>query len=396
MLADGLQNVMSGLGLSGDKAAQAAYASVGIGKEQLLACYKSSWVAQKAIDLPVDDATRHWREWQGDEAIVDVVDKIEARIKLRETVASAVKRARLYGGAVIFIGTDRQTITAPMQPNERIRFLSVVDSEDVQITFDDDNPLVQPQSVIMVKRQPVHESRLIVFRGRYSPDQPIFGISEIAASYECMRAADSVAANIASMIYEAKLDVYSIPNLMSQDEADLMKRLLLAQRGKSVLNAIVLDAEETYEQKELGFGGLREILMASYQLVAGATGIPASKLLGTPISGLAATGDNEIRDYYDVVASVQRNQIEPAIKTIDKLMLAEAGTDPTQCWPEWKSLWQESENEKAERNSKNAATLQTLANIQVLTDEQIESAARSLMGDLIPQDEITEVSSDVL
>ena len=123
---------------------------------------------------------------------------------------------------------------------------------------------------------------------------------------EAIRNSDSVSANIATLVYEAKIDVFKIPDLLAQADADLVKRLQLAQHGKSIVNAIAIDAEESYEQSRLTLG-LNDILKTTYQLTSGSVGIPASKLLGQSVGGLNAAGDNEIRDYYDLLISMQNN-----------------------------------------------------------------------------------------
>lgn len=381
MLQDGLTNVISQLGLGGDKSAHGSYSYAPADQQQLTACYESSWVAQKAIDLPADDATSKWREWQGDKA--GDIEAIERRIKLRETVNHALKQARLAGGSAIFIGTDRTTLAAPLQPDERIRFLNVIGRESISAPNTSTNQLTESNDPdhCLVDGQPVHKSRLAIFKGRHSSAEHFFGKSEISAAFDTIRNSDSVAANVATLVYEAKLDVYSIPELMAQDESRLMTRLSLIQKGKSIVNGIVLDKDEAYEQKQIQFSGLKDLLLASFQIVSGAVGIPASKLLGLSVSGLSATGDNEVRDYYDTVAGIQANTIRPAIQNIDNLMLNEAGAD-ADC--QWVSLWMPTAKEQADINSTNAQALSALAGVQVYTDDQIIEAGRQLMGDVLP------------
>lgn len=383
MISDGLTNVLSNLGTSASKSAAGQYLPSVISADELRASYQSSWVCRNAVDTPVDDATSKWRTWIGQpEQVYQVLD-IESRISLRQRVAEAIKLSRLIGGSAIFIGTDRETLSAPMQPDEQIKFLNVFGADQITLDASAQNRLTtsDEQQLFRIDGVLVHGSRLAIFKGRYD-SQNFFGASEIAAAFDTFRNADSVAANIAELVYEAKLDVYKIPDLLSQDESDLMKRLLLAQRGKSIVNAIVMDADESHEQKQINFSGLREILMASFQLVAGATGIPASKLLGMPVSGLSATGEHEIRNYYDSILMLQKNVIAPAIKTIDRLINNEAGTDIVY---EWASLWEQTEREKAEVVKINADSLAVIANLQVFNDEQILTASKKLLGELMDE-----------
>lgn len=387
MQQDGLTNVLAQLGADGDKSAAGFYAPAVFDSQNLANCYATSWVAQRSVDIPVDDATRRWRQWDDEAALA--IEGIEERIKLRETVAHAMKQARIYGGAVIFIGTDRSTLTAPLQPDEKIRFLNVFDSTAVSVSVQTTDRLTQPDApdAYTINGRIIHASRLAIFPGAHCPTGAAFGRSVLASTYEAIRNADSVAANVAALVYEAKLDVYKIPDLLAQDESDLMTRLRLAQMGKSIVNAIVMDAAEDHQQKQLSFGGVKDILLSAYQLVAGATGIPASKLLGMPVSGLSATGENEIREYYDVVEGVQNNTIRPAIVNIDRLICHEAGIDYAAADYEWRSLWQQTEKERADTALVNAQAVAALAGTQALSDDQIQAAASALLGDIIEVEE---------
>ncbi|TGU12158.1 phage portal protein, partial [Mesorhizobium sp. M2D.F.Ca.ET.153.01.1.1] len=85
--------------------------------------------------------------------------------------------------------------------------------------------------------------------------------------------------------FEAKVDVIKIPNFMSnladqEYEQKVLQRLTLAAMAKGVNGALLLDAEEEYEQKQAQFGGLVDLPMGIMQLVSGASDIPMTRLLG--------------------------------------------------------------------------------------------------------------------
>lgn len=379
MVLDGLTNVLANLGLGSSKADQGFYTPAVRTDDQLLNQYNTSWVAQKAIDLPADDATSKWRTTDNEQAA-----EIEQRTNLQRTVNTALKRARIFGGSAIFIGTDRTTLTAPMQPDERIKFLRVFDKHEVTYNKVQVGRLTTSDTPdhFQIDGQQVHRSRLAIFQGRHCPDDAVFGKSQIAAAFDAIRNSDSVASNVAELVYEAKLDVYKIPDLMQQDESKLTKRLQLAQAGKSIYNGVAVDKEEEYLQKQIQFSGLKDILMASYQIVSGAVGIPATKLLGVSLSGLNATGNNEVRDYYDTIRHIQSNKIAPALTTIDALIANEAGGEVAYQWP---SLWEPSAKEQSEINQANASAVASLSQLALLTDEQLEALAINLFNGALPE-----------
>ena len=67
LMGDGLQNVVSGMGTSRDKAASAIYVMSMLDDAQIEAAYRTSYLAQRIIDVPAEDAGREWREWKAKE-----------------------------------------------------------------------------------------------------------------------------------------------------------------------------------------------------------------------------------------------------------------------------------------------------------------------------------------
>src|SRR5699024_2000100 len=132
--------------------------------------------------------------------------------------------------------------------------------------------------------------------------------------------------------------------------------------------------EESYEQKHVNFGGLNDVQLTALQIAAGASGIPATKLLGTSVGGLNAKGDSEIRDFYDEVASEQANKIGPAIRAADRLILNEAQAADDVDY-KWRSLWSQSETEKADNVQKLAAAIKTVADTAMLEYVEVSDAA---------------------
>src|SRR4029079_15879802 len=108
---------------------------------------------------------------------------------------------------------------------------------------------------------------------------------------EAIKNADATAANIASLVFETKVDVIKIPQMMASltdphYEQVLMERFALANRAKGISATVLLDAEEDYQQKTASFTTLPDILMAFFQLVSGAADIPATRFLGQSPGGL--------------------------------------------------------------------------------------------------------------
>ena len=74
-------------------------------------------------------------------------------------------------------------------------------------------------------------------------------------------------------------------------EKRVMRRLEIAQAAKSNHRAVIRDAAETWEQRQITWGGMPEIIMTYVSLVAAASDIPATRLMGKAPDGMNATGE---------------------------------------------------------------------------------------------------------
>ena len=79
------------------------------------------------------------------------------------------------------------------------------------------------------------------------------------------------------------------------------------------------------ETHSYSFGGLSEIYEQFMMDMAGASEIPATKLLGRSPEGMNSTGEIDLRNYYDMIAQLQERMLRP---TLEKLLPVMA----ISCW----------------------------------------------------------------
>ncbi len=178
----------------------------------------------------------------------------------------------------------------------------------------------------------LHPSRVVRLPGAELPDgigTDGWGDSVLQAVMDAIRHAGLAAQGVATLIHEAKLDVIRIPQLtQSLAQADYAKRLVerftLANTMKGLVNALVIDKEEEWDRKQLSFAQLPEIMQQYLQIAAGAADIPATRLLGQAPAGLNATGEGDIRNYYDRIAAEQRVTLGPALRRLDEALILSA------------------------------------------------------------------------
>jgi phage-related protein (TIGR01555 family) len=97
--------------------------------------------------------------------------------------------------------------------------------------------------------------------------------------------------------------------------------------------------------------------------LSGSTGIPVTRLFGRSPSGLNATGENDLRNYYDLVEANQRNRLLSPMRRLVELIASYkkvANVPPVTFNP----LYQLSEEERANVDKTDAETAQIKANTE--------------------------------
>ena len=128
---------------------------------------------------------------------------------------------------------------------------------------------------------------------------------------------------IYELLDEAKLDVYSIDNyagsVASGQEEAVKKRIMLTNYMKSYLNALILDAEDKFDQKQMSMTGVSEVLREARYDIASAMKMPVTKIFGMSSAGFNS-GDDDIENYNSMIERDVRTPSKNIIKTIVRLL----------------------------------------------------------------------------
>lgn len=400
---DSLQNLTAGLGTDRDKASLSVYVPSYMTDADLLNAYNGSWLARKIVDIPAFDACRKWRTWQAEADQITAIEAEEKRLDVRRKVMRAKIAARLFGGAALLIGTGETDVARPLNPERvnkgGIRYLTLLHKRHLAPGDTEDDPesenFDQPRDWQMVTAKgsspKIHPSRLVRFIGTEPADRglviqnPGWGDPVLQSVIDAIRNMDATAGNIASLVFEAKVDTIAIPNfMMSLGSAEyrnkIIERFRLAEIGKGINGTLMHDAEEKLGQKTASFASLPDVLDRFMQLASGAADIPMTRLLGQSPAGMNATGESDLQNYYDRVEAMQTLEIGPAIDTLDECLLRSAlGDRPEEIHYNWHSLWQMTEKEKAEIGKVQADTIAVLRNTGLIHDEPLGDTAVNIL-----------------
>lgn len=397
---DGFQNIVANLGTERDKAFGAGYIDGTLTPQELLIAYRMSAMAKRVVNMPAEDSCREWREWQAEAKQITKLEAEEKRLGLLVKVKSARKRARLFGGAAIFIGTGESNLARPLNPERisegGIKYLTLLNKHQLSVDQIQRDPNVpgfnMPESYRMSAGEQamvdIHPSRLAIFKGDECPDEDLvpdthgWGESVLNTALEKVKQLDGTEANVASLIYEAKVDVIKVKNFTQNlreggqaFEKLMLKRFGLAATAKGINGALLLDGEEDYDQKSANFSTLPQIVDTFRQAVSAATGIPVTLLFGVSPGGMNATGESDIRGYYDRIKAEQELEIEPAMDVLDECLIRSAlGSRPEEIHYNWRKLWQPSQKEIAETAERSMNALEKLFRMEGVSPEAVGKA----------------------
>lgn len=394
---DGLKNVVANLGTSRDKAAHTTYVVDISNRDELLNAYRASWLAQATVDYPAEDATRNWRSWRASQEQIEKIERLEKKLELKSKVFDAQKMARLYGEALIYINTPKRRQDMPLRTGEKIVSLVVLDRsslnpgetvKDITSPYYGEPEFYTLQSKSGRQDVKIHASRFIHFYGVKIPGKG--GDSVLQRAMDAIKSTDSTIANVASMVFEAKVDVLKVQGFaeMLADNKDnaILHRAHLQAAMKGINGMLMIDATDDYQQKSASFGGLNDVIGKLMDFVSGAARIPVTRLFGRAAVGLSGSGDGDERVYYDRIKFMQENEIGSALALFDECLIYQAlGSVPSEIFYEWAPLRQVTESERAEIFQKTASGARSLAGNNAGEIIPINALSDSLVNEFAEQ-----------
>ncbi len=302
--------------------------------------YTTHGIIQTLIDQPIDDAFRGGIDVKSDELDADNIKELQNWVTendILEEVKELAKWNRLYGGGAMIINTigrsDKPLNVDAINEHTFLEFYAA-DLWELNKTnsqsYSEKKPYVKPgiTDEFFFYGNKLDSSRVLITKGKRAPSfarQQLrgWGMSEVE---RLIRSFNQYLKNqdlIFELLDEAKIDVYGIKNLNNSlltpaGTDSVTKKIQLANQVKNFQAAIVTDAEDTYEQKQLNFGGLSEMLQQIRIGIANDLRMPLTKIFGQSASGFNA-GEDDIENYNAMIESEIRGRFDNLIVQILKL-----------------------------------------------------------------------------
>ena len=361
---------------------------------QLTGLYEGNGLFSKIIDTPAEEALKHGFDLnlKSDELNAFVEDALDD-LEWEEKAATAIKWARLYGGAlIVMLIDDGRGLEEPVDWEH----ISSIDELRVY-----ERSVVQPDYASLYQQdyggkgvgnrvskfgQPeyyyvssiygsfkVHESRCLVFRNGVLPEQTsnatylFWGMPEYVRIRRALRETVTAHTDSVKLLERSVQAIYSMKGLASllttdDGENQVLKRLQLVDTSRGLLNSIAIDSEgEQYDFKTFQFSGVKDVIDATCNMLSALTNIPQTILFGRSPAGMNATGDSDFESYYNFVEKIQRLMLKRNLRTLlDVVFRAGIASGDVAEEPdyklEFKPLWSLSDTEQATVDQTKAQT----------------------------------------
>lgn len=403
---DGWVNALTGLGNSlRDKGMATNFlAGTKLSDQALETLYHEEDMAERICGALPEEALRkgYFITLKDDDSedIPKAVKKYEKRLGFVEALEECAIWSRVFGGAVIYLGiNDLQEESEPVNDAaiKSIDFAMVLDRRDItpKDRYDDpdnDEKFGDWKTYQINTRSGdsrsegaiIHETRLLRMDGaltskRRQEKNSGWSESVLQKTHEVLRQFNVGWQATSHLLQDASQAVFKVEGLIDMiaggDKDKLQSRMELVEMSRSVARAIMLDAErEEFERQSYSFAGVPDVLRAFMLRLSAAARMPVVILMGQAPQGLNATGDSDIRLWYDRVQAYQTRKLSTVIEQFYRLVFLaqdfEAG-EPEDWEVKWERLWQMTDKEQAELEDLVAKKDKTYIDAQVVLPEEV-------------------------
>jgi uncharacterized protein len=432
---DSFQNFMLGLGIGTQNPTSANFYGFNPKtreRTELEWAYRGSFVAGVAIDVIADDMTREGVELLGD-LEPDQVERIDERataLKIWSKLNAGIKWGRLYGGAVVVLLIDGQDYSKPLRIDtvgpDQFKGLLVLDRWNVAPSLNDLVQEIGPDlgmpkyytvehSAPALRGAKIHYTRCLRLVGDELPYQQavieqLWGASVLERPFDRMSGFDAASTGASQQVHKSYLRYFKVDKyrdilsgmggpqaLKGLQEMILHMRMFASNEGISVIDS----KDDMVTAQATNFTGIADVLLQLGQQLSGTFQIPLVRLFGQSPAGLSATGESDLKTYYDNIRKRQVQDLLVMVTIIYRLIAQSLKYKVGDGFGvSFRSLWQMTENEKADVAAKDTETVMKVLGEGLITDQtalrELQYTSRRTGRWKSITREVIETASDVL
>ncbi|EOC4546800.1 DUF1073 domain-containing protein [Escherichia coli] len=370
------------------------YASQGFIGYQLCAVIAQHWLVDKACTMPARDAVRNGYEItvnDGSEAkpeIIAAMQKLDKRFSLNRNMREFVRMGRIFGirHALFLVDSDDPNYYAKLFNIDSVKpgsYRGISQIDPYWLTPElDRNATANPANLHFYEPTwwrvnglgRVHRSHFCIFRANEVPDvlKPTYnygGVSIPQKIFERVYAAERTANEGPQLAMTKRSTVLSVNTAAAlADQAAFEERMALWMYYLNNYGVKIIDRNDTYQQTDTALADVDTVTMTQYQLVAGASGVPVTKLMGTSPKGFQSSGSYEESSYHEELEAIQENDLTPLAERHHQLLMRSViaprfGISPVETEITWSPVASLTATEQADINVKKAQTDTALAQV---------------------------------
>jgi hypothetical protein len=367
------------------------YANQGFIGAQLCGILAQNWLINKACTMPGRDAVRNGYNIvsiDGDDLepeAAKLLKRFDRRYGLNRQLREFVRKGRIFGIRIAMFkveSTDPKYYEKPFNldgvaPNSYKGIVQVDPYWTAPML--DEAAAARPDTLHfyeptfwIIDGKKVHRTHLVIYRHAepvdiLKPEYIYGGIPVPQMIMERVYAAERTA-NEAPQLAQTKRTNVWLTNMEAfmanaEQAASRLKDWAFYRDNYGVK---IGDKEgDALEQFDTSLADLDAVIMTQYQLVAAASNVPATKLMGTQPKGFNSTGEYEEASYHEELESIQQNDLTPLAERHHMLVMKSVVVPKLKCdfvetTVSWNPLDTPTAKELAETNYQKAQTGQML------------------------------------
>ena len=337
------------------------YASQMFIGNNMCAVIAKHWLVDKACNMPARDAIRQGYDIDcdndDDRAISKKLRKRDKKYRITHQLKELVHFGRVYGGrlALFIVETSnpKEWYENPFNidgvTKGMYKGIKQIDPQWVTADLTDAN-IQDPASMdfyeptyYVIGGRKYHKSHFIKFVPFPVPNvlKPLynyFGVSVPERIYERVYASERTANEAPQLAMTKRLLTIGMADVEGMDELTIRQNILEFIEMRDNYGVQTVGKEDVVQQFDTSLADLDATIMTQYQLVASASNVPATKLLGTTPKGFNSTGEYEEANYREELESIQSNDLEELLQRHYDMLMRSDGLPVTEISITWAPL----------------------------------------------------------
>lgn len=409
------------------------YATQGFIGHQMCAVLSQNWMINKVCLMPGRDAVRQGYDIKAEDGetisphAMRIFKRYDKRFGLNKNMVEFIRLGRIFGIRIAFAkikSDDPLFYEKPFNPDgikpRAYRGLVQVDPYwcapilDERDTSDPSAIHFYEPTYWLINGKKYHRSHLIIFKTCEMPDilKPSYyygGVPVPQAIMERVYAAERTANEGPNIALSKRTTVLKTDAAKAlSNEGIFAQKMRVWMSFWSNFGVKVIDKEDDdVEQFDTALADFDALIMTQYQLVAAASEVPATKILGTTPKGMNATGEYDESSYHEMLESLQTHDLTPLAErhhlcvmrsyVVPAMRLREPDFKAFGTFVDWAPLDSPTMKEYAEIEEINSRTAVNYANTGAFDQYDIRSAVvkeEHSMFHGLPDAEPPETESD--